>query len=248
MALPFLPQPLGRLPGEPPSWDDGRSWDGGWVRCQPPEHAYPRTPTRPRLPEHPRRSEVFGLPGAPASVGQARENVREALDAWGAGRELCDDTVLLVSELVTNALAHTGSDRVVCRLSLDGGRLRVEVEDQNRSGTLPQRRQPDTDDQNGRGLMLVGALSSDWGAGASSHGSGSVVWAELAWRSAEPLQGAVRSPAREAGSPGWESASPSAATATVPKGHRPARTSSHVTRPVPRSAEGHLSHGTPAHP
>ena len=102
MAPPSLPQPLGRLPGESP-WDDDQSWDDDRAPGRSPEHTYAGTPG------HPRRSEVFGLPATPASVGQARENVREILDAWGAGRELCDDAVLVVSELVTNALTHTGS-------------------------------------------------------------------------------------------------------------------------------------------
>src|ERR1044072_4526385 len=117
MAPPSLPQPLGRLPGEP-SWDDDQSWDDDRTRGRPPEHTSPASPGLRR------RSEVLGLPATPASVGQAREHVRQILDAWGAGRELCDDAVLVVSELVTNALTHTGSDRVVCRLGLDGLRMR----------------------------------------------------------------------------------------------------------------------------
>lgn len=280
MAPPSLPQPLDRLPGEPPSWDDGQSWDDDRARGRSSGHAYARTP------EDPHRSEVFGLPATPASVRRARESVREVLGAWGAGPELCDDVVLVISELVTNAFTHTRSDRVVCRLNLGGGRLRVEVEDQNRGGTLPERRQPGIDDQNGRGLMLVGALADDWGIGASAHGSGSVVWAELAWQSAAPAPTdagspesapeAVRSPEREARFPGRVAASPirgseppsstarsvtnSAAApssdgsvppltaAAVPPARRPMATSSHVTRPVPRSAEGHLPHGTPALP
>ncbi|WP_258572879.1 anti-sigma regulatory factor [Streptomyces sp. KM273126] len=258
------------MPGEPPSWDGDQSWDDDRAHGRSPEPVYSR------MPEHPRRSEVFGLPATPASVRQAREIVREVLDAWGAAPELCDDAVLVISELVTNAFTHTRSDRVVCRLNLGGGRLRVEVEDQNRDATLPEQRQPDSDDQNGRGLMLVCALSSDWGAGASAHGSGSVVWAELAWRPAEPAPAAVDSPVRETRSPVWEAASPIrgseapsstarpvtkgvtappdgsapplTAAVPLPAARRPAVTSSHVTRPVPRSAEGHLPHGTPAFP
>ncbi|MER6015054.1 ATP-binding protein [Streptomyces bluensis] len=253
MAPPSLPQPLDRLPGEPPSWDADHSdpsWDDGRVHGRAPAPAYPR------IPEHPGRSKVFSLPATPASVRQARENGREVLDAWGAAPELCDDAVLVISELVTNAFTHTRSDRVVCRLSLGGGRLRVEVEDQSRGGTLPEQRQPDSDDQNGRGLMLVCALSSDWGADASTHGSGSVVWAELAWRPAEPAPGAVgsRPMTKGATAPPDGSAPPLTAgvsvpaAVTVPAPRRPGNTSSHVTRPVPRSAEGHLPHGTPALP
>ncbi|WP_228031529.1 ATP-binding protein [Streptomyces phyllanthi] len=184
------------MPGEPPSWDDDQSW-----------HQYPRQAGRPQSAYGP---EVLGLPASPASVGLARAAVKELLGSWGAGRELCGDAVLVVSELVTNALTHTGSDRVVCRLRVTADRLRIEVEDQNRGGTLPERREPDDDDQNGRGLMLVGALTTDWGVGNGTQGC--VVWAELAWESAELPLGATRSPSREAESPTGETDSSGWAT------------------------------------
>ncbi|WP_143674629.1 ATP-binding protein, partial [Streptomyces caniscabiei] len=58
-------------------------------------------------------------------------------------------------------------------------RLRIEVEDQNSGHAQPARRRPGLDDQNGRGLMLVGMLSSDWGVRDTPQRSGRVVWAEL---------------------------------------------------------------------
>jgi anti-sigma regulatory factor (Ser/Thr protein kinase) len=122
---------------------------------------------------------VFGLPAAPASVGEARRTARELLDEWGVHPETCEDAVLVISELVTNALTHTASEWIVCRLRVTGEGLHIEVEDQNSGRVLPARRRPGPDDQNGRGLMLVGVLSSDWGVRDTPQRSGRVVWAEL---------------------------------------------------------------------
>jgi anti-sigma regulatory factor (Ser/Thr protein kinase) len=122
---------------------------------------------------------MFVLAAAPASVGTARRKVRELLDAWDVGPDTCDNALLVISELVTNALTHAASERIVCRLHLSAGRLHLEVEDENRGGTLPAQRRPGPDEQCGRGLLLVGFLSSDWGVRDAPHGSGRVVWAEL---------------------------------------------------------------------
>lgn len=125
------------------------------------------------------KAGVFGLPAVPVSVAEARRNVRLLLSEWGVGREICDNAVLVTSELVTNAVTHTESDLIVCRLRTAGDRLHMEVEDQNRSRALPARRQPKPDDQGGRGLLLVGMLSSDWGVRDAPQGTGRIVWAEL---------------------------------------------------------------------
>lgn len=127
----------------------------------------------------PHRAGVFGLSAVPTSAGEARRTVRELLDEWGVRPETCEDVLLITSELVTNALTHTDSEWIVCRLQLTGHRLRIEVEDQNRGHAQPARRRPGPDDQNGRGLMLVGMLSSDWGVRDTPQRSGRVVWAEL---------------------------------------------------------------------
>ncbi|MBV1938493.1 ATP-binding protein [Streptomyces sp. BV286] len=181
-----------------------------------------------RLPadEHPHRAGVFGLSPAPASVGLARRNVRELLGEWGTDPETCDNAVLVTSELVTNALTHTASEWIVCRLRTDGHRLHLEVEDQNRGLTLPAQRSAGPDDQGGRGLMLVGMLSSDWGVRDAAYGSGRVVWAVL--------------PSRQTLSPPPSTPRELAASGLAP--------TPHLTRPAPHSAEGLLPHGTAARP
>ncbi|GGX51453.1 ATP-binding protein [Streptomyces fructofermentans] len=122
---------------------------------------------------------MFGLTPEPASVSAARRNVRELLTEWGTGPETRDNALLVVSELVTNALTHTASEWIVCRLRTFRGRLHIEVEDRHRGRTLPAPRPAGPDDQDGRGLMLVGALSSDWGVRDAPRGGGSIVWAVL---------------------------------------------------------------------
>ncbi|MFE9093485.1 ATP-binding protein [Streptomyces sp. NPDC007264] len=132
-----------------------------------------------RLSGHTRshRSDVFHLPAVPAAVGTARRNVRALLERWGTGRETSDNAVLVTSELVTNAVMHTGSERVVCRVRTDGRRLRIEVEDENRAAPVALSSGPD--DQGGRGLALVCALSGDRGVRDAPGGTGHVIWAEI---------------------------------------------------------------------
>ncbi|MDW4906293.1 ATP-binding protein, partial [Streptomyces sp. ADMS] len=154
MAPPSLPQPLGRLPR-------------GSLAGRP-DHL-----------DHSPQSGMFGLPASPASVGAARRKVRELLDAWGVGPDTSDNALLVTSELVTNALTHTASERIVCRMRFSARRLHIEVEDENCGGTLPAQRRPGPDEQCGRGLLLVGVVSRDWGVRDAPHGSGRVVWAEL---------------------------------------------------------------------
>ena len=198
MAPPSLPQPLGRLPRD--------RLAGGPSKYSP---------------QHSPQSGMFALPATPASVGAARRKVRDLLDTWGVGADTTDNVLLMTSELVTNALTHTASERVVCRLRLSAGRLHIEVEDENRGGTLPAQRIPGPDEQCGRGLLLVGMLSSDWGVRDAPHGSGRIVWAELPLEEAEVTDattGPAASPSVAASSPGSGSGSPSASTSTSPPG------------------------------
>ncbi|MFJ7147311.1 ATP-binding protein [Streptomyces sp. NPDC100445] len=122
---------------------------------------------------------AFDLPALPSAVGTARHVVRDLLTAWGLPGDARDDVVLVVSELVTNALVHSAGRRIGCRLRSTADRIRVEVEDQAGGPALPVARRPGPDDPHGRGLLLVGTLSRDWGVTAVPGGGSRVVWAEL---------------------------------------------------------------------
>ncbi|MEV7284696.1 ATP-binding protein [Streptomyces sp. NPDC093252] len=126
-----------------------------------------------------RLSDAFTLPAVPASVGAARRRVRALLAAWRIADEIQDDAIVVTSELVTNAVTHSASEYVVYRLCRTATALRIEVEDQNRCTALPTPRCSAPDDQSGRGLLLVAAVSAEWGIGTTADGTGLIVWAEL---------------------------------------------------------------------
>ncbi|MFE0550957.1 ATP-binding protein [Streptomyces pilosus] len=133
-----------------------------------------------------RETRAFDLPAVPASVRAARTGMRELLTARGVAPEVRDNAVMVTSELVTNALTHSAGDRVVCRLHLTADRIRVE--DQARGPARPTLSCPGPDAQNGRGLLLVDALSGAWGVTDAPDGPGRTVWAELR-RSPDPATG-----------------------------------------------------------
>jgi hypothetical protein len=114
----------------------------------------------------------FSAPVDRGAAGLARVFVRKTLADLGY-RGDHSDAVLVVSELVTNALRHTTTIPVI-RLAGTVHRLRIEVEDG--SPVLPRTRLSAA--VGGWGLQLVQLLSTAWGA-RPQHG-GKVVWCEMA--------------------------------------------------------------------
>ncbi|GHA78575.1 ATPase [Streptomyces thermoviolaceus subsp. thermoviolaceus] len=120
------------------------------------------------------RFELAADPGSPA---QARRLIRSRLAIWSVCEETRDTAALVVSELVTNAVVHTASRRVVCELHDTDDRVRIAVHDEGRAPGDPRPFPPRPEEEHGRGLLLVDAVCRAWGA--QQHGSGLVVWAEL---------------------------------------------------------------------
>jgi hypothetical protein len=148
----------------------------------------------------------------PTEVGRARRWARSRLAGLGiaADEPLAETLILLVSELVTNAVVHTGHAAVL-RLSLPGataaapadadvppadadvppavsaaGTVRVEVADGSSRAPVP--RCAGSDATGGRGLALVDCLADRWGW--SPEGAGKSIWCELD-RCAGPGQSAA---------------------------------------------------------
>ena len=114
------------------------------------------------------------LPPRPGASAAARKLVAAACAAWEMS-ELTTDAVLVVSELVANAVEHAATELVVLIRRDDDG-VRIEVCDLD--GRLPQR--PDHDGVvhlRGRGMHLVETVSHSWGAEPTA--AGKVVWATL---------------------------------------------------------------------
>ncbi|WP_329138356.1 ATP-binding protein [Streptomyces sp. NBC_00670] len=102
------------------------------------------------------------LPSLPESAATARRLAQVVLlRHWGLGPKLTEDAVLLVSELVGNAVRHTGARAFGLRMRRRRGRIRVEVRDPSRG--LPCLMPVQELDVSGRGLFLVNELSDRWG-------------------------------------------------------------------------------------
>jgi anti-sigma regulatory factor (Ser/Thr protein kinase) len=120
--------------------------------------------------------EEVTLPDGPEGASFARRAMVRAADLWRLDRELTETALLLVSELVTNAIRH-GTPPVRLSLRLERDRLRVEVTDS--SPALPELSRSSPDQLGGRGLQIVQLLAARWGASASPRRLGKTVWFEL---------------------------------------------------------------------
>lgn len=110
----------------------------------------------------------------PAAVRDARQYVARTCSTAPTPDDLCDTAVLLVSELVTNALVHGRSEARVA-VAVWPGRVLVEVSDDN--SRHPQMVEQDPDALDGRGMSMVDLLSSRWGV--RDERIGKTVWFEL---------------------------------------------------------------------
>jgi anti-anti-sigma factor len=115
----------------------------------------------------------------PAAPGEARSEMRRAAAHMGA--DTISVAILLISELVTNAVIHPvqAALSIGLRIIAAEDRLRAEVIDGGQ-GFDPAHPEPRTPNRGGRGLLLVDRLASRWGAGPyTDDPEGFRVWFEL---------------------------------------------------------------------
>ncbi|MFF7276601.1 SpoIIE family protein phosphatase [Streptomyces griseorubiginosus] len=139
------------------------------------------------------------FPGSPLTPGGARALLRATLGEWAElalpGTEFLtdrqsDDAVVVVSELVTNAVVHAGTEvELDCRLETHSGGLVIEVLDHH-----PSRSPRDGDTETpygipeyGRGLRLVAALAESWGI--TYRTGAKTVWARVPAGGKEAVDG-----------------------------------------------------------
>ncbi|MFB6663958.1 ATP-binding protein [Streptomyces parvus] len=119
----------------------------------------------------------------PAEVGRARRWARSRLLGSGIGDDepLAETLILLISELVTNAVVHTGCPAVLRMLfgggGASGGAGTVRVEVADASDCPPLQRHAAGEDTGGRGLELVDGLADRWGW--LPEGAGKQIWCEV---------------------------------------------------------------------
>lgn len=105
------------------------------------------------------------------SVAEARTRVCEAIEPHLSNG--MDETLkLLVSEVVTNAVRHGGSDGPVELHASWNSEIRVAVQDQG-DGFTHTPRAGEPDEPGGFGLYLVGQLADRWGVETDG---GTTVW------------------------------------------------------------------------
>jgi anti-sigma regulatory factor (Ser/Thr protein kinase) len=111
-------------------------------------------------PDEPVRG-TSSLPLRPESGSSAARRFAErCLERWGLDQTVFgDDCVLVVSELVTNALVHADAAEEL-RLSWRPPCLVIEVRDTGPG--LPRVHHPDTSDSGHRGLEIVSTLAASW--------------------------------------------------------------------------------------
>ncbi|MDQ0793894.1 ATP-binding protein [Streptomyces sp. B1I3] len=128
--------------------------------------------------------ELFGnptegevrLPSRPESAATARRLTACVLQRqWALPPQTVEHGVLLVSELVGNAVRHTGARSFGLRMLRRRGWIRVEVRDPSRG--LPCLMPVREMDVSGRGLFLVDKLSDRWGVDLLPRGK--TTWFEM---------------------------------------------------------------------
>jgi anti-sigma regulatory factor (Ser/Thr protein kinase) len=123
-------------------------------------------------------AQKFELRGGRFAPGSVRARCGELLGAHLHGDDLLE-VIVLISELITNALRHGGADEdatIVVHVAIAPHVLRVEVCDQGPGFVAPAvpRRHPQG---GGNGLVLLARMSSNWGVACDD---GTCVWFERA--------------------------------------------------------------------
>ncbi|MFG2359722.1 SpoIIE family protein phosphatase [Streptomyces sp. NPDC048521] len=105
-------------------------------------------------------------------VGAARAFVHDQLVSWGL-EGMSQPLELVVSEIVTNALIHAGSD-VDVRLRAFDDHLRLEVRDSDSNPPIPSSlslgEEENAEAEHGRGLLIVEALADTWNSSPNGQG------------------------------------------------------------------------------
>jgi anti-sigma regulatory factor (Ser/Thr protein kinase) len=123
---------------------------------------------------------ALALPSTPESVPIARRRVRAALGLHGLG-DFAEDAEIITSELVANAVQHAcqdGTMTIGVILTYAGTPAAVTVAVSDSCPQVPVRRDTPVSGEQGRGLLIVEALSAHWGWRCG--GGGKVVFAVLA--------------------------------------------------------------------
>lgn len=123
---------------------------------------------------------ILSVPHTPGAVSSLRRHVRAVLTDWTLTGDVLEDVLLVVSELLTNAIVHALPPATLrlTRGSLDQhGVVRVEVTDTGPAAPAQVPAAACDPDEHGRGLGIVTTLSLR--CGVRAHSGGTSRWAEV---------------------------------------------------------------------
>ncbi|MER5211750.1 ATP-binding protein [Streptomyces sp. NPDC002838] len=123
---------------------------------------------------------VFPLPHAPGAVSAVRRRIRTLLTDWNLAADFAEDVLLVVSELLTNAIVHALPPATLrlSRRQVERCRaVRVEVTDMGPVTPAGLSTSTHDPDEHGRGLGIVTTLAAR--CGVRVHSGGTSRWAEL---------------------------------------------------------------------
>ncbi|MET9296557.1 ATP-binding protein [Streptomyces sp. NPDC003077] len=126
----------------------------------------------------------FTAPALESTVPRARHAVRDLLTRQRVpvAEEVAEGLLLIVSELVTNAVQHAAllSPKVTVEVTITTDAVRIAVEDEH--PYRPKALRAGEDDIGGRGLWLVKMISEETGGRCDvedTANGGKAIWAEL---------------------------------------------------------------------
>jgi anti-sigma regulatory factor (Ser/Thr protein kinase) len=132
------------------------------------------------VPTHPGRvTHSVTVPHEGQGVSLARHAFVSELTSFGVSDDVCQDAMLVISELVSNAVKHAaplpgGEVRVRCSIGEDF--VHVEITDGG-AVTRPNPAVATVFALGGRGLDIVRTISHEWGV--SAEGDSVTVWADV---------------------------------------------------------------------
>jgi two-component sensor histidine kinase len=128
--------------------------------------------------EAPTRASVW-LPHASTSVRSARRRIADDLSRRGVPRAVVEDSVLVVSEILSNALKHARplrAGKIKVAWDVQGDVVSIAVTDGG-GPTRPQVHAPSLSALGGRGLSIVSTIAGAWGV--HENDASTIVWATL---------------------------------------------------------------------
>ncbi|SEC33378.1 ATP-binding protein [Streptomyces melanosporofaciens] len=123
---------------------------------------------------HPRRC-ILPFAAEPPQLADLRRAVKAELVGWGMSA-LTEEAQLITTELASNVIKHVGQG-TAATLVLDAGTDQLRLELHDNSHKEPQSFHPTCEEESGRGLQLLAALSAAWGTTRTV--AGKAVWCEL---------------------------------------------------------------------